>query len=130
MPTYGSGNNKEYLVHVITVLRLVEQKGTAAKVKEAFAVLVAARKEMSPFFNFPEDKTVATKEERKKKLNELNESLKAKKMFAVKQAQKAYELFRCFIVGKAQTQWDRIVKKMHMKNPVWCRPGWAKILHA
>jgi hypothetical protein len=24
MPTYGSGNNKEYLVHVISILRLVE----------------------------------------------------------------------------------------------------------
>jgi hypothetical protein len=33
MPTYGSGNNKEYLIHIIAVLRLVEQKGTAAKVK-------------------------------------------------------------------------------------------------
>jgi hypothetical protein len=46
MPTYGSGNNKEYLVHVIIVLRLVEQKGTAAKVKEAFAALVKVRKEL------------------------------------------------------------------------------------
>ncbi len=72
---------------------------------------------MSPFFNFPEDKTVAKKEERKKKFIILNESLKAKKSFVVKQAQKAYELFRCFIVGKAQTQWDRIVNKMHTKKP-------------
>jgi hypothetical protein len=56
MPTYayGSGNNEEYLVHVIAVLRLVEQKGTAAEMKEAFAALVKVRKEMSPFFNFPE----------------------------------------------------------------------------
>ncbi len=89
MPTYGSGNNEEYLVHVIAVLHLVEQKGTAAKVKEAFAALVAARKEMGPFFNFPEDETVAAKEARKKKLNELSESLKAKKTIAVELAQKA-----------------------------------------
>jgi hypothetical protein len=86
MPTYGSGNNKEYLVHVIAVLQLVKQKGTAAEVKEAFAALVTVRKEMSPFFNFPEDKTVAKKEARKKKLSNLNESLKAKKSFAVEQA--------------------------------------------
>ncbi len=52
MPTFGSGNNKEYLVHVIAVLHLVKQKGTAAKVQEAFAVLVTIRKEMSPCFNF------------------------------------------------------------------------------
>ncbi len=117
MPTYGSGNNEEYLVHIIAVLRLVEQKGTAAKVKEAFTALVAVRKEMSPFFNFPEDETVAAKEARKKKLNELNKALKAKKVIAVKQVQKAYKLFCCFVVGKAQTQWDRIVNEMHTKNP-------------
>jgi hypothetical protein len=117
MPTYDSGNNKEYLVHVIAVLHLVEQKGTAAEVKETFAALVAVRKEMSPFFNFPEDETVAAKEARKKRLNKLNESLKAKKTFAVEQAQKAYKLFCCFVGSKAQTQWDRIVNEMHTKNP-------------
>jgi hypothetical protein len=63
-------------------------------------VLGAVRKEMSPFFNFPEDETVAAKEARKKKLNVLNESLNARKTIAVELAQKAYKLFRCFIVGK------------------------------
>jgi hypothetical protein len=100
MPTYGSGNNKEYLVQVIAILHLVEQKGTAAKEQEAFAALVAVRKEMSPFFNFPEGKTVAAKEVRKKKLTKLNKSLKAKKTIAVELAQKAYKLFCCFVVGK------------------------------
>jgi hypothetical protein len=78
MPTYGSGNNKEYLVHVIAVLRLIKQIGRAAKVKEAFAALVKVRKDMSPFFNFPEDESAAKKESRKKKLSNLNKSLKAK----------------------------------------------------
>jgi hypothetical protein len=117
IPTYGSGNNKEYLVHVIAVLRLVEQKGTTAEVNKAFAALVKVRKEMSLFFNFPGDKTPAKKEARKKKLVDLNKSLKAKKSFMVDQAQKAYKLFCCFVVGKAQTQRDRIVNKMHTKNP-------------
>jgi hypothetical protein len=73
--------------------------------------------EMNPFFNFPEDESAAKKEARKKKLSNLNKSLKAKTSFAVKQAQKAYELFRCFVVGKARTKWYRIVNKMHTKNP-------------
>jgi hypothetical protein len=84
MPTYGSGNNEEYLVHVITVLQLIEQKGTSANVKEAFAALAKVRKEMSPFFNFPENKSVAKREARKEKLSNLIEFLKAKKSFAVK----------------------------------------------
>ena len=56
---------------------------------------------MSPFFNFPEDKTVAVKKARKKKLHELKESLKAKRGIAVELAQEAYKLFCCFIVGEA-----------------------------
>jgi hypothetical protein len=63
MPTFGSGNNKEYLVHVIAILSLVKQKETAAKVKEAFAALVAVRKEMSPYFNFPKDETPAERDQ-------------------------------------------------------------------
>jgi hypothetical protein len=38
---------------------------------------------------------------RKKKVSNLNKSLKVKKSFEVKQVQKAYELFRCFVIGKA-----------------------------
>jgi hypothetical protein len=72
---------------------------------------------MSPFLNFPKDETLAKKEARKKKLADLNKSLKAKKSFVVDQAPKAYKLFHCFVFGKAQTQWDRIVNKMHTKNP-------------
>jgi hypothetical protein len=117
MPTYRTGNNKEYLVHIIAILRLVELKGTAAKVKEAFAAFVAVGKEMSPLLEFPDDKTTTKKEARKKKLNNLKEALKAKKDVAIKKPQKAYKLFHCFIVGKARTNWDRIMNKMHTQNP-------------
>jgi hypothetical protein len=99
MPAYGTGNIKEYLIHVIAVMCLIEQKGTAAKVKGAFAALVAVRKEMSPLFNFPVNKTAAEKEVQRKKLKKFKETLKAKKDFAVTEAQKAYKLFRCFIAG-------------------------------
>jgi hypothetical protein len=118
MPTYGSGNNKEYVVHIITILHLVEQKGTAAKVKEASGAIVAVRKEMNPQFKFPDNEIATKKEARKKKLNDLKEALKAKKDIAIAEAQKAYELFRCFVLGEAQPQWDRIVNEMHIKNPL------------
>jgi hypothetical protein len=89
MPTYGTGNNKEYLIHIIAILRLVEQKGTAAKIKEAFTAFVAVRKETSPLLQFPDDETATKKEARKKKLSDLKEALKAKKDVAVEKAQKA-----------------------------------------
>ncbi len=52
MPMYGTGNNEKYLVHIIAILHLVEQKGTAANVKEAFVALVATRKEIAPHLHF------------------------------------------------------------------------------
>jgi hypothetical protein len=76
-------------------------------VEEAFAALVALRKEMSPLFKFPEA--------RKKKLNELMEALEAKKDITVMEAQKAYKVLLCFVVGEARMQWDRIVNEMHTK---------------
>ncbi len=117
MSTYGIGNNKEYLIHIIAVMRMIKQKGTAADVKEAFAALVEVRKEMSPLFNFPDNKTASKKHNQKNKLNKFKEIFKAKKDLAIAEAQKAYELFRCFVIGKAQMQWDWIVNKMHNKNP-------------
>jgi hypothetical protein len=68
MSTYGTGNNEEYLVHVIAVMHLIKQKGTAAESKEAFAALVEVRKEMSPLFNIPDNKTTSKKQEQKTSL--------------------------------------------------------------
>jgi hypothetical protein len=114
---YGTGNNKEYLVHIIAILHLVKQKRTAAAVKEAFAAFVIVRKEMSPLLEFPDDKTASKKEVRINILTNLKKNLKAKKDVSVKKAQNAYELICCFVVGKVQTNWDRVKNEMHMKNP-------------
>jgi hypothetical protein len=74
-------------------------------------------KGIDPLFEFPKDKTETEKEARKKKLNDLKKALKAKRDMAVAEVQKAYELFRCSVVDKAQTQWDTLVNEMHTKNP-------------
>ncbi len=50
-------------------------------------------------------------------LSEYKEILKAKKVCAVAKTQKAFEIFRLFIVGDLQTQWDSIVHEMHTKDP-------------
>jgi hypothetical protein len=80
MPTYGTGINEEYHVHVIAILHLVKQKGTAAKVKEALAAFIPVRKEMSPLLDIPEDKTANKKEARKKKLSNNKEALRPRRL--------------------------------------------------
>jgi hypothetical protein len=57
MTPFTYGNNEEYLVHVIAVLCIIDQKGMASDIKKAFQALVEVRREMKPFFEFPENKT-------------------------------------------------------------------------
>ncbi len=57
MSTFGNRNNKEYLIHGITIMHLIEQKGTAQDVKKAFEVLVEIRRKLEPLLEFPDNKT-------------------------------------------------------------------------
>jgi hypothetical protein len=75
MSAYGIGNNKEYLVHIIAIMHLIEQKGTAQDVEKAFEVLVEVRREMQPLLKFPDNKTESEKEEHKKKLLKFKKTL-------------------------------------------------------
>ncbi len=117
MVTFVYGTNEDYLVHVIPVLLIIKQKGMASEIKVAWEVVVKVRREMKPYFLFPEDKTEAMKEIWKQTHSEYKEILKAKKQIAIAKTQKAYKMFCCFVVGNLQTQWDKIVHKMHTKDP-------------
>jgi hypothetical protein len=83
----------------------------------AWDAIIKVRREMKPCFPFPEDKTEAAKEIRRQMLSEYKEILKAKKSYANTETQKTYKMFRCFVVGNPRTQWDKIVHKMHTKDP-------------
>ncbi len=96
MAAFTHGNNEEYLVHVIAVLRIIEQKGMALDMKKAWGAIVEVRGEMNPYFEFCENETEAEKEIWKQTLSEYKEILKAKKSFAVAETQKAY---KCSVVS-------------------------------
>jgi hypothetical protein len=99
MAAFGYRNNKEYLVNVIAILCIIEIKGMETDVRKAFQALVEVRREMKPLFEFPEDKKEAEKQVLKQMLSEYKEILKAKKSVMAAEAQKAYEVFCCFIVS-------------------------------
>jgi hypothetical protein len=46
MSTYGQGNNKENLDHIITIKHLLKQKRTDTDVRNAFQVVVEVRNEL------------------------------------------------------------------------------------
>jgi hypothetical protein len=117
MAAFVYGNNEEYLIHVITILCIIEQKEMASDIKKAWKAIAIVRREMKPYFEFPEDETEAAKEIWKQTLTKYKEILKAKKSVAIAKTQKVYKMFHCFVVGNPQTQWDKIVHKMHTRDP-------------
>ncbi len=99
MAVFTYGNNEEYLVHIIAVLHIIKQKGMESVIRKAFQALVEVRREMKPLFEVPKDKTEAEKQIWKQTLSKYKEILKAKKSVMVAEAQKAHEVFRCFVVS-------------------------------
>jgi hypothetical protein len=51
MAAFGYGNIEEYLVHVIAVLHIINQKGIKTDTEKAFQALVEVRREMKHSFN-------------------------------------------------------------------------------
>jgi hypothetical protein len=114
MSAFGQGNSEEYLVHVIIVKELLKQKGTVQDVMKAFKAISEVRRRLEPLLEAPKDgETMTEKEEQKKLASAIMEELKTTREFAWAETMKAYELFHCFIVSKAQTQWDKIVQEMY-----------------
>ncbi len=80
---FACGTNKDYLVHAITILRIIKKKGLVSDIKVAWDAILEVRREVKPYFLFPEDETEATKEIWKQTLSEYKEILKAKKGFTI-----------------------------------------------
>jgi hypothetical protein len=51
MAAFVYGNNKDYLIQVIAILRIIEQKGMASDINKAWGALVKVRREMRPFLS-------------------------------------------------------------------------------
>jgi hypothetical protein len=117
MAAFTCGTNKDYLVHVIAVPRIIKKKRLVQEIKAAWLALPAIRKEMAPFLQVPSDESKEAKKLCKASVEQFKGILKAKKGTAIAVTSQAYEMFRLFIIGDQQTQWDKSVQEMHTKDP-------------
>jgi hypothetical protein len=117
MAAFVSGTSKDYLVNIIAVLRIIEKKGLAEEIKQAWLALPPARKEMVLFLEAPEGETKEAKKLRLASIEHFKGILKAKCGTAAAVTTQAYEMFRLFVVGNQLTHWDKIVQEMHTKDP-------------
>ncbi len=117
MAAFMSGTNEDYLAHVIAVLCIIKKKGMAVEIKAAWLATPAVRKEMMPFLQVPPNKSEEAKKLCLASLEQFKGILKAKKGTAIAVTGQAYKMFRLFVIGDQQTQWDKIVQEMHTKDP-------------
>jgi hypothetical protein len=72
---------------------------------------------MALFLQVPPDKTEEAKKLREASIKQYKGILKAKKGTAITVTKQAYKMFRLFVVGDQQTNWDKIVLEIHTKDP-------------
>ncbi len=118
MVPFCLGTNKEYMNHIIAIIRLVEQKDFENSVGNAFTALLELEKKVGPLHKkLNMSRSSQEKDSLQKLIDATEKLLKEAEKNALKEIVKAYELFRTYFVGEARTQWDKVVQEMHLKNP-------------
>jgi hypothetical protein len=115
MAAFGNGNNKKYLVHIIAVLRAIEQKGTEQDVKKAFEVFVEVRREIQPLLEFPDNKTDSKKEEHKNKLLSTRKSLRPSAILQLQRPRRHTSCSLALLLVRRKHNWTRLCMR--------CTPG-------
>ncbi len=118
MVPFHSGTNEDYVNHIIAMIRLVEQKDFENSVEKAFAAVSGIKEKVGPLHKkLNMSKNPQEKDSLQKQINATEKLLKQAEKNALKEIVKAYELMRTYFVGKACTQWDKVVQGMHRKDP-------------
>jgi hypothetical protein len=88
-------------------------------VEEAFRAVTAIKDyKLGPLYKkFNASKVTAEKDTFKGEIETHKEDFQKAKKEAQAEIVKAYELVCVYFVGEAQTQWDKVVTEMHMKDP-------------
>ncbi len=117
MPIYYCGNNKEYLAHIVAVLRIIEQKGLPKKCR-MLAKAVVKRSEVLK--NLQEavgsQETILTSMDNtacKVEIKQTQQMLQESQKDHNKATAETYKQLRNLLSGDTQSQWDCVCCKMH-----------------
>ncbi len=122
MPIFSRGNNKEYIMHIVAVLRIIDQKGLA---KKCWVFAKAVAKWQEALKNLQEDAesqdTVLTSIDItacKVEIEQTQQMLQEAQKAHNKAIAKTYKQLRNLLSGNAQSQWNCVCRKMH-KHDSW-----------
>jgi hypothetical protein len=120
IPIYSHGNNKEYLAHIVAVLRVIEQKGLPKKCRVLAKAVVRRSEALKNLQEAAESRdTVSTSIDvtaRKVEIEQTASMLQEAQKAHDKAVAKSYEQLRNLLSGDAQSQWDRVCRKMHERD--------------
>jgi hypothetical protein len=123
--SYSRGNNEEYLTHIVAVLQVIEQKGLPKKC-QVLAKAVARRSEALKNLQEATESqdTVLTTVDvtaHKVEIEQTQQMLQEAQKAHDKAIAKPYEQLRNLLFGNAQSQCDRVCRKMHERD------SWAAV---
>jgi hypothetical protein len=119
MAPFRSGNNEDYVTHIIAMRCLLEQKETEEGVAKAFKVVEELKgNKLGPLAKrLNMSKLNVNKEDLKLQITSVKEDMQKARKEALADIVKAYKLMCVYFVGKVRTQWDKIAQEMHSKDP-------------
>ncbi len=118
MVPFRARSNKDYVNHIIPMMRLIEQKDFENSVEKVFAAALEIEEKVRSFYkNLNMSKNPQEKESLKKQIDATEKLLEQAGKNALKEIVKACELICIYFIGKARTQWDKVVQEMHQEDP-------------
>jgi hypothetical protein len=125
MPIYSRGNNEEYLMHIVAVLRVIEQKGLPKKCQVLAKAVARCSKALKNLQEAMESRdTISTSIDLmacKVAIEQTNQMLQEAQKAHDKAIAESYKQLRNLLSGDAQSQWDRVCRKMHERD------SWAAV---
>ncbi len=116
VPLFSHGNNKEYLAHIVAVLRNIKQKGLHKKCRVLAKAVVKQSKALKSLQEAAESRdTISTSIDvtaRKVEIEQTSSMLQEAQKAHDKAVPKLYEQLRNLLSGDAQSQWDCVCWEM------------------
>ena len=119
MVPFQSRTNESYATHVIVVKQLLEQKEMQENMETAFGAVTATKDDKlgTLYKKFNVSKVTAEKDTLKEEIETVKEDFQKAKKETQAEIVKAYELVHIYYIGKAWTQWDKVVPEMNTQDP-------------
>ncbi len=122
MPIYSRGNTKEYLMHIVAVLRIIKQKGLDAKCRRLRNAVVRQSETLKNLLEATGSRdTVLTDidvQARMVEIEQTQQMLQESQKAHDETNAKIYKQLRNLLSGNSWSQWDRICREMH-EHDLW-----------